>query len=90
MEPSDQFVNVCQDSRAALSDPTFIIEHGGRYYLTLAVLEYNPGDAKGESQVRGCREITELFNQCKGESFCAVPLPRGPMRTMAATNPSEN
>ncbi|RJF90185.1 hypothetical protein [Sphingomonas cavernae] len=45
-----------------LSSPSFIIEHGGKYYLTLSVLEYDPAAASDDTLGAGVRAIAAAFN----------------------------
>lgn len=47
---------------AALSTPTFVIEHEGRFYVTLALIEYDPNatDITPE-QKRGVAQVQKMF-----------------------------
>lgn len=47
---------------AAQSSPTFVIEHEGRFYVTLAVLEYDPKAADiTPEQKRGVAQMQKMF-----------------------------
>ena len=74
---------------AALSSPTFVIEHEGRLYVTLAVLEYDP-KASGLSaeQKRGIKQMQELFRDANKMASSAAAaqidvarLPIGPVNS---------
>lgn len=50
--------------------PTFVIEEGGRYYVAIAVLEYNEAGAQSDQQREGVAAMRKLF---QGEEMAAAP-----------------
>ena len=68
MGSHDDIVHVKVPDRAASSSPNFIIEHDGRYYVTVGVLEYNPA-AKGltDEQKRGIEDVRKMFDSGQKE-----------------------
>jgi len=62
-ESSDDrhIVRVVKSAPPALSAPTFIIKDGDKYYLTLALWEYDKGQAKTEEEREGCAAIADLY-----------------------------
>ena len=61
---------------AALSEPNFVIEHEGRLYLTLALIEYDPKAAGlSPEQKPGIKQMQQLFGDARhrGE-LKAVPV----------------
>jgi hypothetical protein len=55
------FVWVSEKTTIALTNPQFIIKVGERYYLTLAVWEYDFEKADGEDQRHGCKHVARIF-----------------------------
>ena len=53
----------------ALGSPNFVIEHGGRYYVAVAVLEYDP-NARGitKEQRNGVDQIRQMFERAAKEA----------------------
>jgi hypothetical protein len=81
-------VNVCGGGRAALNDPQFLIEHEGKLYLTLAVLEYDPKYPGLSEHQR--EDIEKLRSILKGSNLTGTVTPyetRGMM--FSATNPPQ-
>jgi hypothetical protein len=80
-------------SRAAYAEPHFIIEHAGRYYVTVAVLEYDPHAANLTAEQReGVAAIEKLYRSGEQGRVGVVELARlggphpmntGPMNTQA-------
>jgi hypothetical protein len=57
------------------SEPSFIVEYMGRFYVTAAVIEYDetaPGLT--EAQKAACREIRQSFEAGQGSAVRAVPI----------------
>lgn len=66
METEQEIVHVTQ-RMPALSSPSFIVERGGRFYVTLAVLEYDPDAAVTPEQKRGVEQIRDMFEAAQKE-----------------------
>ena len=68
MGSHDDIVHVKVPDRAASSSPNFIIEHDGRFYVTVGVLEYDPA-TKGltDEQKRGIEDVRKMFNSGQKE-----------------------
>lgn len=77
-------------SKAAFAKPTFIVELEGRYYVSVAVLEYDPRapDLTPE-QREGVAQVQELFRSGAktatgvveiGRSLDEMPMNTGPVR----------
>ena len=45
----------------ALAEPTFLIQDGNKIYVTVAVLEYDPGKAKGK-QEKDVARMARMFS----------------------------
>lgn len=86
-------VHVAAETTLALSQPSFIIERGGRFYLTVALLEYDP-KAPGltPEQRDGVAQIEKLYRSgpkgLVGATEVAMrggggPMNTGPMNTQA-------
>jgi len=74
MERSADVVRLVSEL-TALSKPNFLIEKDGRFYLALAVLEYDPDAARSEDEKRGIEEVQRLFTDCKVKgSLCACEV----------------
>ncbi|WP_375404192.1 hypothetical protein [uncultured Sphingomonas sp.] len=55
-------VHVAADTILAYAEPSFIIERGGRYYVTTAVLEYDPNAPNLTPEQRdGVTQVEKLF-----------------------------
>ena len=67
-------VRVVEESDEALTGPNFIIHFQEKYYLTVAVWEYDRRDAQNNEQEEGCETIAQLFRH--GERVEAVEVPR--------------
>lgn len=65
-------------SRPAYAQPIFIIEQGGRYYVTAAVLEYDP-NASGitPEQRDGVAQIQKLYQSGQKGRVGVVEVARG-------------
>jgi hypothetical protein len=57
------------------SEPAFIVEYQGRFYVTAAVIEYDES-ASGltDDQKSAARQIREMFEAGQGSAIRAVPL----------------
>ncbi len=60
-----------------LWDPAFIVKRGDRYYLTLAVWEYEKGPGHTPEQREGVAEVIALFDSAvlQGNLLAAVMIP---------------
>lgn len=74
---SDRIVEVVR-KRPAYTHPSFIVEQDGRYYVTVAVLEYDP-KARGitKEQREGVAEIERLYRGGERGRFGIVEVSRG-------------
>lgn len=73
-DPNDDVVKIVRKFNA-LSKPSFLIEKDGRYYLTVAVLEYDPEAVTTDAQRSGVQEVQRLFEECRvkgGSQACEV------------------
>ncbi len=74
----ETLVTVMHDGETveALLDPGFIIKRGDKYFLTLAVWEYEHVPGETDEQKEGVHEIIHLFNQGlrEGKLVEAVPI----------------
>lgn len=53
--------------------PRFLVKHDGKYYLTVAVLEYDPAEAKTKAEKDGVAEVARYFQpHGGGASFAAA------------------
>lgn len=87
---TSEYVTVSHSYETALSEPVFIVEKGGFYYLTRAVLEYTP-NAETPLQQAGGEQIANFFSQ-KPEKLQAVEVPlevRGIFGTCASNEPND-
>lgn len=41
--------------------PRFLVKHDGKYYLAVAVLEYDPADARSDEEKKGVAEVARYF-----------------------------
>lgn len=48
------------DSKCAEA-PRFLVKHDNKYYLTVAVLEYDPAAAKTDAERKGVEEVARYF-----------------------------
>lgn len=91
---ADDIVSVSKHPVDALSTPRFIIQVGEKYFLTLALWEYDLSQAKTPDQVDGCNDIAHLFATylAEGHVFKAVRLPIDvdPTQNDTATKPKTN
>jgi hypothetical protein len=72
----------------ALAEPRFVIEMEGKYYLTLAVWEYDKevaAESKDETLIAGCRDISESFDKST-HPLAAAPA-TATLYRMGATGP---
>jgi hypothetical protein len=78
-EKDERLVKVTHDGETveALWNPGFIIKSGDKYYLTLAVWEYENVPHETERQLEGVAEIIHLFNEGieDGKLVKAVSIP---------------
>lgn len=80
-------VTVSSDSEGdALSEPVFIIEKNGVYYLTLALWGYDPSQATTPEQQQGVGGIAQLFQQ-NPKLQAAEVTSRGLVDIFEATDP---
>ncbi|WP_129790768.1 hypothetical protein [Sphingosinicella sp. CPCC 101087] len=57
------------------SEPSFIVEYQGRFYVTVAVIEYDEAAAGlTEDQKIAARQIREMFEAGQASAVKAVPL----------------
>ncbi|MGI8839302.1 MAG: hypothetical protein ACR2F8_00710 [Caulobacteraceae bacterium] len=68
-------MTVVKSSAPALAEPKFIIKLGEKYFITLALWEYDLSKAQGEDQKEGCRDTQKLFEN--GKKIDAVLIPSG-------------
>jgi hypothetical protein len=62
--PKRNVVNVCTASLRAVQEPSFLIEHRGKIYLTLAVQEFDPEvirESKDERRAIIYKEMSNLL-----------------------------
>ena len=73
MNDGRRIVRLSANSERAFEEPAFLIRSGGKLFLTVAVLEYDP-KYKGitDEQKRAIAEMETLFD--KGECEKAVPV----------------
>lgn len=92
MPRENKIVRVSSRSRAALAEPTFIVEKDGVLYITLAVVAYDPRDADTEEQKEGVERMRRLFEGVRADS----PLPCAQVEfspglsRLVQTNPDED
>lgn len=62
IDPAYDQTQIKTPDRAAATSPNFVIEDDGRYYIAVAVLEYDP-DAENitEEERRGVDQVRQLF-----------------------------
>lgn len=73
MDSSNNIVQVARQTEA-LTSPSFIIEQNGRFYVTVAVLEYDPNAADmTDEQKRGVEQIKEMFEASQGVAPSTSP-----------------
>lgn len=72
-EDSDdqKIVRVASASIEAYESPHFILKVGEKYFVTLAVWEYDKRHATTDRDRHGCDEIAELFNKLSKEGHTA-------------------
>ncbi|MHB8529335.1 MAG: hypothetical protein ACYC8V_07480 [Caulobacteraceae bacterium] len=61
----DNHVYVVSATTPAISEPKFIVQVDGIYYVTLALWKYHESEAKTEQQRKDCAEIASLFRSSK-------------------------
>jgi hypothetical protein len=80
----EKLVTVVHDGESveALLNPGFIIKKGDKYFLTLAVWEYEHVPHETPEQKEGVHEIIHLFNEGlrEGKLVEAVPIPNAVAR----------
>lgn len=55
-------MTIDDQTNSAYAEPVFCIQHEGRYYLTLAVLEYDPNQPDmTPEQRKGVEQIEQLY-----------------------------
>jgi hypothetical protein len=76
---------------AALSSPNFVIEHEGRLYVTLALLEYDPKAPNlSAEQKRGVKQMQQMFKEARQRgSLNAAQLDAG-WRSIGPVNSGPN
>jgi hypothetical protein len=83
--PSDpRTVYISTASTPALGEPQFLIEHQGRIYLSVAVLEYDPGQSDPEQRQEASRLQGLLAS---GEPVKATLYTHGPVAFFANAEP---
>ncbi|GAO37851.1 hypothetical protein SCH01S_01_00140 [Sphingomonas changbaiensis NBRC 104936] len=82
-------VTVSADSGEALSEPVFIIEKNGVFYVTLALWAYDPNQANTPEQQQGIAGIAQLFQQ-NPKLEAAEVTSRGQVDIFEATDPPHN
>lgn len=89
MNSDKNTVYVARSAHAAASEPNFVIEHKGRFYVTVAVLEYDPhADDMTREQKRGIEQVRDLFEHGRRYATAAVPLEQTWEWTCQSTGPS--
>lgn len=83
---TEKVVTVSADSESALSEPVFIIEKNGVFYLTLALWAYDPAQASTEEQQRGVQGVAALFDELPKLTAAEVAS-RSLIDIFEATNP---
>lgn len=74
MAEKKRSVSVSKDATAAPSEPQFIVEHEGKYYVSLAVLEFDPKHPKlKEVHRKGIALVQAAYKS--GRKVSAVMLP---------------
>ena len=86
--PNDRNIVRIAGGKSALSSPSFVIEDEGRYYVTVAVVEYDPAAADTPEKKKGVEDVRALYDKaqkegggkaCKIElSATAAPMNTGP------------
>jgi hypothetical protein len=66
----DKYVDI--GGRKALTSPNFVIFHEGRYYVTVAVLEFDP-NAEGEAS-EGAAAVRQMFESAQQSQSAAFGL----------------
>ncbi len=85
----EDFARVGLSGRDAPMARTFIIEEGGRHYVAVAVLEYDPGACRTDEEREGGEQIARLYEKSKGRlERGAVALELDPGITAVQTNPA--
>ena len=78
IKDAERLVTVTHDGETveALWDPGFIIKKGDKYFLTLAVWEYEQAPGETVQQQEGVAEVIHLFNMGlkDGKLLAAVPV----------------
>lgn len=77
-----EIVHVSSSAKAAFAAPSFIIEQDGRYYVTAAVLEYDPRAPNlTREQQEGVKQIQELYRSGEKTASGVTQISReiGPM-----------
>lgn len=80
-----EFNVVSQSGFRALPGPAFVIEVGGKYYATAAVLEYNPDMISNSEQRKGVDAMAGFF--AKGTKLQAVQINVADVQSCQATKP---
>jgi hypothetical protein len=75
---SNKVVHICTGSIGAVQEPGFLIEHNGKFYITLAVQEFDPDIMLKEGDERKSmiyRDMKNLMDQ--GLPLRSAPMPDG-------------
>lgn len=85
--PSDpKTVYISAAATPALGEPQFLIEHQGKIYLSVAVLEYDPSRSDSEQRQEASRLQGMLAS---GEQVKATLYRHGPVAFFANTEPRD-
>ena len=86
--PNDKNIVKIAGGKSALTSPSFVIEDDGVYYVTVAVVEYDPDAAATPAEKQGVEEVRAISDKaqkegggkaCKIEfSATASPMNTGP------------
>ncbi|MGZ8360594.1 MAG: hypothetical protein ACXWUX_08740 [Allosphingosinicella sp.] len=81
----DKYVEIA--GRKALTSPNFVIFHEGRYYVTVAVLEFDPTSA-GASGQEGVAAVRGMFESAQQQQSQGSPAGLESASRTAAFAPS--
>lgn len=86
----DRYVTVSKEGTRALGGPQFLVRHGKKYYLTVAVWEYDPQAADTDEEKRSVAEVQAVFKNSKPDPDCEVRCLKSAAEFGQATNPDQN
>lgn len=88
MDGDRRTVSVSFDSVEAFAEPQFVVEHDGKIYVTVGVIEYDPNDREMDDDEKS--DLAELQEMLRGRRDVTGTTVGRPQEAMAMAQSESN